>query len=58
VKLCGLLTLICLVSGQVARADEFAKLQCGADIAKALIGQRSANERIVITETMAISCRP
>ena len=45
-----LLALICLASGSFARADEFAKLQCGADIPKALIGQRSANERIVVTE--------
>jgi hypothetical protein len=45
-----LLTIICLASGQIARADEFAKLQCGADIPKALIGRRSANERVVVTE--------
>jgi hypothetical protein len=49
-KLCCLLALICLASGPIARADEFAKLQCGGDILKALIGQRSANERIVVTE--------
>jgi hypothetical protein len=49
-RLCCLLALICLGSGQAARADEFAKLQCGADIPKALIGARSANERVVVTE--------
>ena len=49
-KLCCLLALICLATGQTVRADEFAKLQCGTDIAKALIGQRSVNERVVVTE--------
>jgi hypothetical protein len=33
-----------------AGADEFAKVQCGADIPKAIIGQRSSNEKIVKTE--------
>lgn len=46
-----LLAFIFLASGQIARADEFAKVQCAGDIPKALIGQRSANERIVVTET-------
>ncbi len=45
-----LLALVWLASGQAARADEFAKLQCGADIPRALIGQRSTNERVVVTE--------
>ena len=49
-KLGSLLALICLATGQTVRADEFAKLQCGADIPKALIGQRSVNERVVVTE--------
>ena len=49
-KLCCLLALICLASSSSARADEFAKVQCGTDIAKALIGQRSVNERVVVTE--------
>lgn len=48
-KLGFLLALICVTSAS-ARADEFAKLQCGTDIAKALIGQRSVNERVVVTE--------
>jgi hypothetical protein len=48
--LCCLLALICLASGSAARADEFAKLQCGGDIPKALIGQRSANERVAVIE--------
>jgi hypothetical protein len=45
-----LLVLICFASGPIAHADEFAKVQCGGDIPRALIGQRSANERIVVTE--------
>lgn len=49
-RFCCLLALICLASVQVARADEFAKVQCGTDIPKALIGQRSGNERTVVTE--------
>jgi hypothetical protein len=49
-QLCRLLALICLASGSSASADEFAKVQCGTDIPKALIGQRSANERVVVTE--------
>ncbi len=49
-KLCCLLALICLASGSSVRADEFSKVQCGADIAKALIGQRGVNARVVVTE--------
>ncbi len=48
-RLCCLLALICLASAS-ARADEFSKVQCGTDIAKALIGQRGVNERVVVTE--------
>jgi hypothetical protein len=33
-KLGSLLALICLATGPAVRADEFAKLQCGADIPK------------------------
>jgi hypothetical protein len=46
-----LLALLCFAPGWIAHADEFAKVQCGGDIPKALIGQRTANERIVVTET-------
>ena len=49
-KLGCLPVLICLAAGSPARADEFAKVQCGADIPKAVIGQRGANERVVVTE--------
>jgi len=46
-----MLTSIFLSYGQAAIADEFKKVQCGADIPKALIGQRSSNERIVTIES-------
>jgi hypothetical protein len=45
-----LVTLIYLALGQVSIADEFQKVKCGGDIPKAMIGQRSPNERIVVTE--------
>src|SRR5438132_4492728 len=45
-----MLTSIFLSYGQAAIADEFKNVKCGADIPKALIGQRSSNERIVVTE--------
>lgn len=41
---------ILFACGQAAIADEFSKVQCGADIPKALIGQRSAPGRIVTIE--------
>ena len=49
-------TLACCVAaiswawGHVAVADEFQKVRCGSDIPKALIGQRSSNERVVVLE--------
>jgi hypothetical protein len=49
-KLFCLLALICLAAASTASADEFSKVQCGTDIAKTLIGQRSVNERVVVTE--------
>jgi len=49
-KLACLLASIWLVCGAPARADEFKNVKCGADIPKALIGQHSSNERIVVTE--------
>jgi hypothetical protein len=45
-----MLASIYFACGQVAIADEFQKVQCGSDIPKALIGQRSSNERVVPTE--------
>ena len=45
-----LLAAMWLAGGQAAFADQFQKVQCGSDIPKALIGQRSANERIVVLE--------
>ncbi|MFO1110280.1 MAG: hypothetical protein U1E61_13920 [Bradyrhizobium sp.] len=36
--------------GPAAVADEFKNVKCGADIPKAIIGQRSANEKIVALE--------
>jgi hypothetical protein len=44
-----------LASGQIAAADEFQRVKCGADIPKAMIGQRSLNERIVVTEKKHVS---
>jgi hypothetical protein len=37
-------------SAQGLAKDAFEKVSCNADIAKALIGQREVNERIVVTE--------
>ena len=49
-KIACLLASIYFGFGQAAIADQFQKVQCGADIPKALIGQRSSNERIVTLE--------
>ena len=49
-KLPCMLTCIFLAWAQSAIADEFQKVRCGSDIPKALIGQRSSNERVVVTE--------
>ena len=45
-----LATSVYLACGQAAFADEFQKVRCGADIPKALIGQRGPTERIVVLE--------
>lgn len=50
-KMAWLVTAIWLACGQGAIADQFQGVQCGADIPKALIGQRSANEKIVALES-------
>ena len=44
------LAFIFFASGQVSRADEFQTVRCGEDIPRAMIGQRSSNDRIVVTE--------
>ena len=49
-KFACVLASIYFASGQISVADEFQNVKCGADIAKAMIGQRSPNERIVVTE--------
>jgi hypothetical protein len=49
-KLACILACFYFAWGQIAIADEFQKVQCGSDIPKAMIGQRSSNEPIVKTE--------
>ncbi len=44
------LCLFFLVCGDACAADEFDKVQCGSDIPKVLIGQRSSNDRVVVIE--------
>ncbi|QGM98146.1 hypothetical protein [Methylocystis parvus] len=39
-----------LLSGAGAQADQFAQIRCGADIPKALVGQRESNAPVVKTE--------
>jgi hypothetical protein len=46
----GLSIAITLALGQAAFADEFQNLKCGADIAKAMIGKRSASAPVVELE--------
>lgn len=49
-KLACLLAAVYFATGQFAIADEFQNLKCGADIAKAMIGKRSSNGRVVELE--------
>jgi hypothetical protein len=49
-KLVWLTAAIWFACGQAAFADAFKNVKCGAEIPKALIGQRSENERIAVTE--------
>ena len=49
-KLACLLAFISFTGGQGAIADEFEKVRCGSDIPKAIIGQRSLNERVAVLE--------
>ena len=44
------LAVIFFATANAAIADEFQTIKCGGDIPKAMIGQRSGNERIVVTE--------
>ena len=45
-----LLATIVFATARAASADEFQNVKCGGDIPKAMIGQRSTNERIVVSE--------
>jgi hypothetical protein len=49
-KTAWVLACICFAWGHVAIADEFKDVRCGSDIAKALIGQHSSNERVAALE--------
>ncbi len=49
-KFTFILASIYFAWGQIAFADEIQKVRCGADIPKALIGQRGPPERIVVIE--------
>jgi hypothetical protein len=49
-KLVWLLAAVWFMCGQAAVADEFRNVKCWSDVPKALIGQRSSNERVVTTE--------
>ncbi len=49
-KFIFMLASICFAGAQIACADEFQKVRCGADIPKALIGQRGPVQRIVVLE--------
>ena len=46
----GLLAAAWFACGPAAFADEFKNVKCGADIPKAMIGQRSGNDKIVALE--------
>lgn len=41
---------IIFATAHAACADEFQNVKCGGDVPKAMIGQRSPNERVVVTE--------
>jgi hypothetical protein len=46
----GIVFLLIILAGTAWARDEFEGLQCGADIPKALVGKRDANERVEATE--------
>jgi len=45
-----LLAFVLVASSGAAMADEFQKVQCGSDVPKAMIGQRSSNGTVMATE--------
>src|SRR5258705_2724138 len=49
-KTIGYLVLFLLASAEAHALDGFEKVQCGSDIPKALIGQRTSNEAVVALE--------
>jgi hypothetical protein len=49
-RLACLLAAMVIATGSAAIADEFQTVKCGGEIPKAMIGQRSPNERVVVTE--------
>lgn len=49
-KIIGSLILFLLVGGEAHALDGFEKVQCGSDIAKALIGQRTSDEPVAAIE--------
>lgn len=49
-KTAWLLAAVLLAHGQAALADEFRNVKCGTDIPKAIIGQRSSNDKVVKIE--------
>lgn len=46
----AILILFVLLCGKAWSLDEFDGVNCGADIPKALVGKRSPNQRVVVTE--------
>jgi hypothetical protein len=50
VKTIACIATIIFATAHAARADEFQNVKCGGDIPKAMIGQHSPNERVVVTE--------
>jgi hypothetical protein len=49
-KLACLLASVAFAWSHSARADEFQKVRCDSDIPKAMIGQRTSNEPVVVAE--------
>lgn len=49
-KMAWLPAAVWFACGQAAAADEFRNVKCGTDIPKAMIGQRSSNDKVVRIE--------
>jgi hypothetical protein len=49
-KLSAILIVFVFLCGKAWAVDEFAGIKCGTDIPKALMGKRTSNERVVVTE--------